>query len=183
MLHCKYTIGPNVTHSGTLRQCDKLSHMPAWHGFLSKFCQFVSLWRSDAVVCNAFSYHQKWCCILEENVLSHCWTLGSIAFFVTHCYSILPNIMASFYLFDITVQSLYSMNAYNLKTKTYCRKQEISAECLWRPIFAKITPFSNSCKGTTNWSSTWISQNMQYTYYLPDKTFCRNPQGFEKVFL
>ena len=132
MLHCKYTIGPNVTHSGTLRQCDKLSHMPAWHGFLSKFCQFVSLWRSDAVVCNAFSYHQKWCRILEENVLLYFCTLGSIAFFVTpchHCYSIHPNIMTS--------SSIYFISLYKVFI-------------IWMPIISKSKYILGSRKSVQN---------------------------------
>ena len=124
MLHCKYTIGLNVTHA-------------CWHGFLSKFFQFVSLWfvslwRSDAVVCNAFSYHQKWCRILEENVLLYFCTLGSIAFFVTHChhcYSILPNIMTS--------SSIYFISLYKVFI-------------IWMPIISKSKYILGSRKSVQN---------------------------------
>ena len=101
-----------------------MSHMP---GFLSKNFEFLGLWRSDAVVCNTFSYHQKWCCILEEIVLLHCCTLGWIAFLVTHClhyYSIFTDIMASS---SISLILLYKVFI------------------IWMPIISKLKYIVGSC--------------------------------------
>ena len=109
---------------------------------------------------NDAAYLKKMCCLIvhiEINCL-FCHPLSPLVFHPFYHKGFI------IYLSDIIVQSLHNMNAYNINTKIYCRKQEISAECLWRPIFAKTMPFSNSCKGTTNSSSTRISQNMQYTY-------------------
>jgi hypothetical protein len=115
---------------------------------------------------------KKICCL----IVVHWDQLPFLSPIVTPWYFILSNIKVHIiYLSDISVQSFYNMNVCNLNTKIYCGKQKISAECFWRPIFAKITLFSNSCKGTTYSTSTRISQNMKYTYKLLYKNNCGNP--------